>query len=93
MPKLTGTPMIRAMVAVISVPKIGTSAPNSCATGSQEALVRKPRPKCLMAGVAPWISESRMAASRASTRKAKQRVISRNSGSRLVRGFCVELDS
>lgn len=44
-------------------------------------------------GVAPWISESRMAASRASTRKAKQRVISRNSGSRLVRGFCVELDS
>ena len=34
MPKLTGTAMTMAMAEVTNVPKIGTSAPKSCRTGS-----------------------------------------------------------
>ena len=42
MPKDTGTAMIKAMAEVASVPKIGTTAPKFCLTGSQSLTNRRP---------------------------------------------------
>ena len=74
MPKLTGTPINKAMHEVTSVPKIGTKAPNLFETGSHSVEVRKPRPKALMLGMAPMTNEIRMHISIARTKKAKMRV-------------------
>ena len=44
-PRLSGTAMTSATSDVTSVPAMNGSAPNTSATGSQTAVVRKPSPK------------------------------------------------
>ena len=53
MPKLTGTPISRAMNEVTRVPTIGTSAPNFSVTGFQSESIRNPKPNLCIAGRLP----------------------------------------
>src|SRR6202163_1011942 len=78
MPKLTGIAMASAMKEVTSVPKIGTSAPNSSLTGSHSALHRNSKPNLRIDGMLPMRSDTRIAARRLNTRNAKNRVVFRN---------------
>src|SRR5258708_1885311 len=81
MPKLTGMAMSSAIAEVTSVPTIGTSAPKSSLTGSQFSFHKKPRPNFSSDNREPMRSETRIAASRLKTRKAKKRVRLRNTAS------------
>ncbi len=74
MPKLTGMPMRSAIAEVVSVPTMGTRAPNCSVTGFHSALAKKPKPNARIDGRLPARSESRIPPSSANTRNAKSRV-------------------
>ena len=77
MPKLTGTPISRAISEVTSVPTIGTSAPNCSVTGFHAESIKNPKPNFRIAGRLPNTNDKMMPTRIASTRKAKKRVIAR----------------